>query len=182
MTDHAMRAPRTVLAAAAALCFLSGCSHTQEHVFDDRPRDDVWLAMQQAAKEPRYSNWIVTDNKVHVSQKEHTITVLRQLKRDVVETGLKPRREEEEWRFAATLTDTDPATVVFSSPEWSIPAHFWLEADHYFAQVRMRLGEMGPVTPAPGDPMGGAPASAPKDPAAPGDIPATPVEGKLAAP
>jgi hypothetical protein len=49
------------------------------------------------------------------------------------------------------------------------------------AQVRMRLGEMGPVTPPPGDPMGGAGAGA-RDPEAPGAAPAKPPEGGLAAP
>jgi hypothetical protein len=80
------------------------------------------------------------------------------------------------------VSDEAPSTVTFSTPDWSVPGHFWQEADHFFAQVRMRLGEMGPVTPAPGDPLGGAPASATRDPEAPGDAPAAPKGGALAAP
>ncbi|MFO0962390.1 MAG: hypothetical protein U0625_05725 [Phycisphaerales bacterium] len=176
--------PRALAAAviASACAALAGCGHSAQHVYDDRPREDVWHAVVQAAKEPRYSDWIVTENKVHVSEADHRVDILRDLKRDVVEKGAKPRREEAQWRFAATLLPGDPPTVELSSPDWTVPAHFWKEADHFFAQVRLRLAEMGPVTPAPGDPMGGAPAAAAKDPTPPGNKPEKPADGKLATP
>ena len=97
--------------------------------------------------------------------------MLRDLRRDVVQGSLDPRREEVEWRFSAEVSAGDPVTVTFSTPDWAVPGHFWQEADHFFAQVRMSLGEMGPVTPPPGDPMGGAPAAGTRDPEAPGHSP-----------
>lgn len=187
MPEQTVRAssPRRALlvpALAGALTALAGCGHSQTCDFSDRPRDDVWAAVVQASRQPRYPDWIVIENKVKVDESQHRVTVWRDIRRDIVGQGLAPRREEKEWRFSAEVSDGAPATVTFSTPDWSVPGHFWQEADHFFAQVRMRLGEMGPVTPAPGDPLGGAPASATRDPEAPGDAPAAPKGGALAAP
>jgi hypothetical protein len=187
MPEQTVRAssPRRWLlvpALAGALAALAGCGHSQTCDFSDRPRDDVWAAVVQASRQPRYPDWIVIENKVKVDESQHRVTVWRDIRRDIVGQGLAPRREEKQWRFSAVVSDEAPSTVTFSTPDWSVPGHFWQEADHFFAQVRMRLGEMGPVTPAPGDPLGGAPASATRDPEAPGDAPAAPKGGALAAP
>ena len=168
-------------AVTAVLATLAGCGHSQTCEFDDRPRDDVWLAVVQASRAPRYPGWIVIENQVKVDEAAHRVTVWRDIRRDVVDAGLSPRREEREWRFMAEVLDGPPSAVRFSTPDWAVPGHFWEEADHFMAQVRMRLGEMGPVTPPPGDPLGGAPAGA-RDPEAPGATPAKPPEGGLAAP
>ena len=178
----AARALPRLVAAAAALLALSGCGHSQTCDFSDRPRDDVWMAVVQASRQPRYPDWIVIENRVKADDAERRVTVLRDLRRDVVQGSLDPRREEVEWRFSAQVSAEDPVTVTFSTPDWAVPGHFWQEADHFFAQVRMRLGEMGPVTPPPGDPMGGAPAAGTRDPEAPGHSPAAPAGGGLASP
>jgi hypothetical protein len=171
------------LAAGAALAAsLAGCGHSQSCDFSDRPREDVWMAVVQASRAPRYPDWVVIENQVKADDSLRRVTVLRDLRRDVVEHGLDPRREEVEWRFAAQVSPGDPVTVTFSTPDWAVPGHFWQEADHFFAQVRMRLGEMGPVTPPPGDPMGGAPAAGARDPEAPGHMPPAPSGGGFASP
>lgn len=167
---------------ALAAAALAGCAHEASHVYDDRPSSDVWQAMKQAASQPRYSEWIVIGNDVMVDEPGRRIVMSRDLKRDVVNPGVAPHREEERWRLTATLESSEPPTVRFSSPDWAVPAHFWAIADQYFAQVRLRLAEMGPVTPPPGDPIGGAAATGKRDPRAPGHLPEKPVEGGLAAP
>jgi hypothetical protein len=140
---------------SASLAILGGCGHSQTCDFSDRPRDDVWSAVVQASRQPRYPDWVVIENQVKVDEAQHRVTVWRDLRRDVVEQGLDPRREEKQWRFSATVSEGTPSTVTFSTPDWSVPGHFWLEA---------------------------APASAARDPEAPGDAPASPKGGALAAP
>ena len=171
-----------VLACASGALGAGGCSHSATREFDDRPRQDVWQAMVQAAREPRYPDWFVIENQVTVDDADHTVHIYRSLKRDLVTPGTKPRREEATWRFAATLLPSSPTTVEYSSPDWAVPAHFWAQADHYFAQVRLRLAEMGPITPAPGDPMDGRTPAGTRDPEPPGHVAPPPVEGGLAAP
>ncbi|MBL9140643.1 MAG: hypothetical protein JNK53_02145 [Phycisphaerae bacterium] len=168
-----------LLLSAAAF---GGCNHAATRVFDDRPRQDVWDAMVQASKEPRYPDWIVVQNQVLAQDENYSVHVYRELKRDLVTPGLDPHREEEAWRFTAALLPGNPVTVEFTSPDWAVPAHFWAQADHYFAQVRLRLAEMGPITPAPGDPMGARTPRSAQDPKAPGDLPPAPAPGELAKP
>jgi hypothetical protein len=174
----ALLAP-ALLAAGAAL---GGCSHSAKREFDDRPRYDVWDAVIQACREPRYPDWIVVDNKVHIVDETQTVHVLRELKRDLVTPGLKPHREDVTWRFSAVVLPGEPTTVEFSSPDWAVPAHFWGQADHFFSQVRLRLAEMGPTTPPPGDPMGARATPNATDPRAPGDAARPPSAGGLAEP
>lgn len=181
-TSQARWSAALAAAACALVGALAGCSHSQEMDFGDRPRQRVWDAMVQASREPRYTNWIVVQNQVHVDQKAERVDVYRDLKRDVVVPGLAPRREEAVWRFAATLLPGEPARVEFSSPDWAVPAHFWEQADHYFAQVRMRLTEMGPVTPPPGDPMAAGARPGSKDPVPPGEAPPPAKPGTLTSP
>lgn len=177
------RPARIVLAVAAlASVLLGGCGHSQRCDFDDRPRAEVFQAVVQACREPRYPDWVVVRNEVHVDEQDGYVSVYRDLRRDVIELGLDPRREERKWRFTATVSPARPTTVTLASPDWAVPGHFWREADHFFGQVRMRLVELGPVLPAPGDPMGGAAASAERDPQAPGHRAEPPAEGQLATP
>lgn len=173
---------RAVPAALAILLTAAGCVHTKTHDFSDRPRQDVWEAVVQACRQPRYRDWIVVQNEVSVDAAAQRVHVLRELKRDLVTPGLEPHREETWWRFTATVLPGTTGTVEFASPDWCIPAHFWAQADHFFAQVRMRLAEMGPVTPAPGDPMEVAAPPAPGDPGAPGHLPAMPSSEGLSPP
>lgn len=182
MPDPTAIARRSAPAAAlAALALLGGCGHSQTCQFDGRPRDDVYAAVVQASRAPRYPDWIVVENRVKADDAAQRVTVYRDLRRDVVEPGLEPRREEKRWRFTAQVSDGSPVAVTFSSPDWTVPSHFWKEADHFFGQVSMRLGEMGPTGPAPGDPLGGA-ASQGKGPTPPGHVPPKPAPGQLSAP
>ncbi len=173
---------RSVMLAMAALSSLGGCGHSQRAEFDDRPRGEVWQAVIQSCRAPRYPDWVVIANEVSIDEAASRVSVYRDLRRDVVEPGRAPRREERRWRFVATVSSERPTTVTLSSPDWAVPGHFWKESDHFFGQVRMRLSEMGPVLPPPGDPMGGAPGAVPADPQAPGHRPEASPAGALAAP
>jgi hypothetical protein len=157
--------------AAIASAVLGGCGHSQRCDFDDRPRAEVWQAVVQACREPRYPDWVVVRNEVHVDEADGYVSVYRDL-----------RREERKWRFTAAVSPSRPTTVTLASPDWAVPGHFWREADHFFGQVRMRLVDLGPVLPAPGDPMGGAAAAGERDPQAPGHRAEPPAAGQLAAP
>lgn len=177
------RPARAMLAATAlAAAALAGCGHSQKCEFDDRPRGEVWQAVVQACREPRYADWIVVSNEVSVSDADSRVSVYRDVRRSVDGITTRARMEERKWRFYATVSSERPTTVTLESPDWRVPAHFWREADHFFGQVRMRLTEMGPVLPAPGDPIGGAAAGSEADAKAPGHKPEPPPAGGLASP
>ncbi|MBX3354757.1 MAG: hypothetical protein KF724_03555 [Phycisphaeraceae bacterium] len=130
-----------MLAAAAATA--SGCS--QSRSFEGHTRDEVWQAMVAAAKQPRYRDWMVMDNMVWTDEPGARVEIWRELKRDVVLPGQKPYREEAEWRLRGTLEPGDLPVVRFSTSDLCIPAHFWLQADHYFDEVQSRLMAMAPA-------------------------------------
>ncbi len=171
---------RSTLLASCTL--LAACGQNSMQDFDDRPRQDVWHAVVQASREPRYPDWIVIENQVSVDDATQTTHFYRLLMRDLVTPGLQPQRQEQTWRFTATVLPGSPTRVELSSPDWAIPAHFWAQSDHFFAQIRMRLTEMGPVTPVPGDPLGGAVPPVKHDPAAPGDPAGAPDQSGLVKP
>ena len=172
----------TLVAIALAVAALAGCGHSQKCEFDDRPRGEVWQAVVQASREPRYADWIVVSNEVSVSEPDSRVSISRDLRRSTDAVGPRARIEERQWRLYATVSSERPTTVTLTSPDWRVPAHFWREADHFFGQVRMRLMEMGPVLPAPGDPIGGAAAGSETDAKAPGHKPEPPPPGELSPP
>lgn len=134
------------LARAAALlalpAALGACS--MERTYEGHSREEVWSAMMDAAKSPRYRDWIVMDNSVWCDDADSRIEILRELKRDVVLPGQKPYREETQWRLKAVLEPESPPMVKFSTSNFCVPAHFWLQADHYFDEVEARLAAMTP--------------------------------------
>ena len=75
------RSARAMLAAMAlAVAALAGCGHSQKCEFDDRPRGEVWQAVVQACREPRYADWIVVTNEVSVSEPDSRVSVYRDLR------------------------------------------------------------------------------------------------------
>lgn len=144
-------APRAVaVALAASAAALGGCS--MERTYEGHTRDQVWNAMVEAARYPRYHDWIVMDNSVWCDEPDARIEILRELKRDVVLPGQKPYREETEWRLRAVLAPDSPSVVKLSTSNICVPAHFWLQADHFFDEVQARLTN-APVAPPPTVPM-----------------------------
>ena len=123
------------------LSALTACG-TKDREFPGHSRDQVWKAMVQAADDPRYSDWIVVENQVWRDDLHSRLEILRNVRRDVMVSGQAPRREENEWRFSAELTDTDPPAVEFSTSTITVPAHFWLQAHHYLDEVDRRLNGM----------------------------------------
>ena len=124
-----------------SLSALTACG-TKDREFPGHSRDQVWKAMVQAADDPRYSDWIVVENQVWRDDLHSRLEILRNVRRDVMVSGQAPRREENEWRFSAELTDTDPPAVEFSTSTITVPAHFWLQAHHYLDEVDRRLNGM----------------------------------------
>jgi hypothetical protein len=131
---------RCVLACLPAL-LLAACG-SMERDFPGYSRDQVWKAMVETAEDPRYPDWIVVDNEVFRDDASATVEIRRDLRRDVVIVGQKPRREEREWRFTANVTSTEPPSLTFASRSASIPAHFWLQGQQFMNEVERRLAGM----------------------------------------
>jgi hypothetical protein len=130
---------RGVLACLPAL--LAACG-SMEREFPGHNRDQVWKAMVETAEDPRYPDWVVVDNEVFRDDASATVEIRRDLRRDVVMVGQKPRREEREWRFTANVTSTEPPSLIFASRSVSIPAHFWLQGQQFMNEVERRLAGM----------------------------------------
>lgn len=146
--------PRAGLALIAALAlapFLTGCAQTR--TYEGYTRDEVWQAMVYAAKHPRYRDWVVMDNQTWTDEPAARVEIWRELKRDVVLPGQKPYREEAEWRLRGNLEEGPSPIVRFSTTDLCIPAHFWLQADHYFDEVQSRLAVPVPAFATPSVPM-----------------------------
>lgn len=139
-----------------------------ERSYEGHTRAEVWEAMVQAAQYPRYRDWVVQENNVWADESGERVEILRELKRDVVLPGQKPYREQAEWRLRAVLEPGFPPTVRMTTQDICVPAHFWLQADHYFDEIQSRLAQAPPVVPPPvvpiDDPMLLPPASIPESP------------------
>lgn len=144
-----------IVMALAAIPWLPGCA--QSRTYEGYSRDEVWQAMVSAAKHPRYRDWVVMDNQISTNEPQARVEIWRELKRDVVLPGQKPYREEAEWRLTSALEEGSAPIVRFSTSDLCIPAHFWLQADHYFDEVQSRLAvpaqPMAPPTVPMDDPM-----------------------------
>lgn len=170
-----MHATIAGLAALACLVFaagVAGCSQTR--TYSGHTRDEVWTAMVAAAQHPRYRDWIVMDNRVWTDEAGERVEIWRELKRDVVLPGQDPYREEAQWRLRSTLEEgrDDAPVVLFSTSDLCIPAHFWLQADHFFDEVHARLSRA--AAPAPIT----VPMDVPLDPLDPMLLPPSSVSGK----
>jgi len=126
-----------------AATIAAGCSQTR--TYEGHSRDEVWQAMVMAASQPRYRDWIVMENQVWTDEPGARVEIWRELKRDVVLPGQKPYREEAEWRLRSTLESGDVPVVRLSTSDPCIPAHFWLQADHFFEEVQWRLSNGVPL-------------------------------------
>jgi len=131
-----------VIALFTLAAVLIGCA--QSRTYEGHSRDEVWQAMLFAAKHPRYRDWIVMDNQTWADEPAARIEIFRELKRDVVLPGQDPYREETEWRLRSALEEGEVPVVRFSTSNMCIPAHFWLQADHYFDEVQSRLASAPP--------------------------------------
>jgi hypothetical protein len=155
------RVLRPIALAVAAVPLLSGCAQTR--TYEGYSRDEVWQAMVSAAKHPRYRDWVVMDNQISTDEPDARVEIWRELKRDVVLPGQKPYREEAEWRMTSALEDGPAPIVRFSTSDLCVPAHFWLQADHYFDEVQSRLAmpaqAFAPPTVPMDDPMALPPSS-----------------------
>lgn len=117
---------------------LAACG-TAEREFPGYTRDQVWKAMVDTAEDPRYPDWIVVDNQVWRDDTTGTVQIRRDLRRDLVIVGQKPRREACEWHFTATVASTEPPLLTFTTSTPCVPAHFWLQGDQFMHEVERRL-------------------------------------------
>jgi hypothetical protein len=140
-----------LLVAAATLTLGTGCT-TRTQVFEGYADDQLWSAMVASAKSPSYDDWKVMDNEVYADESRRTIEVYRVLKRTYVAPEAPVREEERAWKFQIVLGH-DPAALApavdFTARQLSVPAHVWREADRYFVQMRLLLGEAAGNSPAP---------------------------------
>ena len=171
---------------ALAALALAACGAT-EREFPGYTKDQVWKAMVETAEDPRYPDWVVVSNEVFRDDASATVEIRRDLRRDLVIVGQKPRREQCEWKFTASVQSTEPPTLVFKTDTVTIPAHWWMQEQQFVNEVERRLTGVAlppprsggaiarPAVPADAPPAAGAdgtqvkPAGA--EPAVPGDIP-----------
>lgn len=178
---------RTVRTVSASLALaLAACGST-EREFPGYTKDQVWKAMVETAEDPRYPDWIVVSNEVFRDDAGATVEIRRDLRRDLVVVGQKPRREQCEWKFTATVQSTEPPTLSFRTDTVSIPAHWWMQEQQFLNEVERRLAGVAlppprsggaiarPPVPADAPAAAGAEGTQVKaagsEPAVPGDIP-----------
>ncbi len=125
----------------AMVAWLTGCG-SAEREFAGYTRDQVWMAMVETAKDPRYPDWLVVDNEVWRDDLTGTVQIRRDVRRDLVIVGQRPRREEFEWKFTAVVQSTDPPILSFSTTTPCVPAHFWLQGQQFMNEVERRLAGM----------------------------------------
>lgn len=175
---------RSALALAALA--LAACGST-EREFPGYTKDQVWKAMVETAEDPRYPDWVVVNNEVFRDDASATVEIRRDLRRDLVIVGQKPRREQCEWKFTATVESTEPPTLVFKTDTMTIPAHWWMQEQQFVNEVERRLAGVAlppprtasaiarPAVPSDAPPAAGAEGiqvkAAGSEPAVPGEIP-----------
>ncbi|MGA1266010.1 MAG: hypothetical protein ACO32J_02385 [Phycisphaerales bacterium] len=135
--SRALPAPIRLLLAMWPL-LLAACG-AAEREFPGYTRDQVWKAMVETAEDPRYPDWVVVDNQVWRDDTTGTVQIRRDLRRDLVIVGQKPRREAHEWHFTATVASTEPPLLTFTTSTPCVPAHFWLQGDQFMHEVERRL-------------------------------------------
>jgi hypothetical protein len=165
-----------ILALGAMVALETGCT-TRTQVFQGYPDDQLWTAMVASAKSPSYDDWKVMDNEVYADERSRVIEVYRVLKRTYVAPESTVREEERAWKFSIALGHDAEAlapSVDFTARQLTVPAHVWREADRYFVQMRLLLGQPGSMAPTDSPASGaeqagqpsGTPAGSPGEPAA----------------
>ena len=132
-----------ILALGAMVALETGCT-TRSQVFEGYPDDQLWTAMVASAKSPSYDDWKVMDNEVYADERARTIEIYRVLKRTYVAPESTVLEEERAWKFSITLGHDAEAlapSVDFTARQMAVPAHVWREADRYFVQMRLLLGQ-----------------------------------------
>ena len=133
-----MHSLRITLVLFVGLLF-AGCS-SRTATFPGFSDPEVWNAMVTVAKNPEYKDWFVFENEVWTNRPSGEIEIDRFLRRDLVQVGQDPVRQEERWKFRVTFEHTDQPTLKFTARQVKIPALLWREADRYFADMRNILG------------------------------------------
>ncbi|MGI9015169.1 MAG: hypothetical protein ACR2GY_13110 [Phycisphaerales bacterium] len=121
---------------------MGGCT-TRTETFSGYDSSAVWSAMVAAAENPtNYNNWSSVENKVTPNAETGVIHVYRELRRDVVHRGMKPRREGAVLEHEITMltNDVGEPVVKFKSRHLDVPASAREEADAYFESVWGMLG------------------------------------------
>ena len=124
-----------------------GCA-TRTQAFPGYDAESVWTAMTGVARTPEYDDmpadkrWEVTQNEVWDDPEQRRIEIYRRLQRVVYRPKLERAVERREWRFRVSLVlvDGEPEAR-FTSRDPVIAAWLWQEADRYFHDVRVLLGE-----------------------------------------
>ena len=143
---------------AMPVILLAACG-AAEREYPGYTRDQVWKAMVEAAEDPRIPDWMVVDNQVWRDDASGTVEIRRDLRRDLVIVGQKPRREQQEWKFTAVVQSTEPPVLTLTTSTVCVPAHFWLQGDQFLNEVQQRLdgrplpaGKRAPDPAFPGEP------------------------------
>ena len=123
---------------AIVLTMLVGCGG-QTASFPGHTDPEVWNAMVTVAENPEYQDWRLSENWVTATRPEGRIEIYRILRRDRVQPGRPPRRQQEDWNITVQFLYSDPPTIEFMARDASIPAHAWAEADRYFEGMRRVL-------------------------------------------
>ncbi len=133
---------RSVVLACAAIVMAVGCN-TVSRDYPGVSHDALWQAALGAARNPKYSDWFVTENGVFVDAEENRIEIFRELKRDYASAGEALRRESETWTFSVQVeADHRVPKVVLNSRASIRPPNFLIEADHFFGEIDSRLAQM----------------------------------------
>ena len=144
-SSHAAHAPSkavVVVLAFAAMLLACGCK-TVSRDYPGVSHDQLWQAALGAARNPKYSDWFVTENGVFVDEAENRIEIYRELKRDYAPPGAALRRESETWTFSVHVDSEDRVPKVFLDTRTAIRTpNFLAEADHFFGEIDARLAQL----------------------------------------
>jgi hypothetical protein len=126
----------------AVILLAAGCN-TVSRDYPGVSHDQLWQAALGAARNPKYSNWFVTENGVFVDADANRIEIYRELKRDYAEPGEALRRQNETWTFSVLVDANDRVPkIVLNSRAAIRPPNFLTEADHFFGEIDSRLAQL----------------------------------------
>jgi hypothetical protein len=126
----------------AVILLAAGCN-TVSRDYPGVSHDQLWQAALGAARNPKYSNWFVTENGVFVDSDANRIEIYRELKRDYAEPGEALRRQNETWTFSVLVDANDRVPkIVLNSRAAIRPPNFLTEADHFFGEIDSRLAQL----------------------------------------
>jgi hypothetical protein len=136
-----IRHVNSVVLLLAGMLFLGGCG-AKTATFPGKDAKQVWSAMVTVAEDPVYPDWRVVENEVWTNRDTASIEIYRVIRRDRVEPGNTPQRETETWKFQIVMTSDQPPTLKFLARQMVVPAHAWVQAEQYFADVETLLEEV----------------------------------------